>query len=145
MGSEMCIRDRPSSSTPVDEAMLAFREKTQQVVQVCMDKELAGSTEKSYDDILRLEVAHASKATGIEFLRMVTEEQFTALFSAVLVAHESHVKWSRIRALKAALVHWHKRRHTRCILDCWTAEMVAFWRGFSKQCSHDSCGKDPWF
>ena len=79
----------------------------------------------------------------MDFPPLVTITQFTSLFSAMLVRHEQQLSWSRVRALKAALTHWHQRRHMQCILDCWADEMSAFWRGFAQLCTHTSKGKQP--
>ena len=69
----------PSSTTDLDDDALAFRSKTQDVMQQCFDAQLAKSTEKSYEDILKLEVGAATKALNAELLPLVDIKQFTAL------------------------------------------------------------------
>ena len=100
----------------LDDAILDTRAKVQQAVQAFLDDELAASTIKTYDSVLR-EVAEAEAHLQMDILPMVDEQQFLALFGHFLHEHQGVVKWSRFRTLKAALVHWHRRRYTKTILD----------------------------
>ena len=133
------LPDPRQSSTNTED----FRAQTMTVISQCMQDELASSTVASYESVIKNEVANASHALDIDILPMVTEAQFFALFGALKAAHGEQLRWSRVRVLKTALVHWHKRRFTQCVFDSWTAPMSAFWNGLSRNCLHDSIGKVP--
>ena len=87
-----------------DGSVLDLRIKVQQTVQACLDDELAASTAKTYDSILR-EVTEAESQLKMDILPMVDEQQFLALFGHFLHENKGSVKWSRFRTLKAASSH----------------------------------------
>ena len=113
-----------------NEKVEEFRELAKQAVNLCYQSELAETTVKAYDTILRVEVDFAVQSMDVEVLPMVMESQFTALFGVMLLARHKaagdKLKWSRVRTLKSALMHWRKRRHTTCVFDGWTHSMGAF-------------------
>ena len=128
------------SDTPHD---AQFRQQTHDAVDRCLQSDLAVNTIKTYEALIKTEVAEVSAKLQIDFLAMITEGQFTTVFGALLVSHQEGLRWSRVRSLKAALTQWHRRRQQTCVFDNWTSSMTAFWNGLAKQCSHDTQGKEP--
>ena len=139
--TQLALHQWPTPELPqprgdVSADALAFRRKATAAIEDCFQSELAASTVQSYDSILRVEVGDAADQLQTELLPMIEEAQFQALFGAVLAKHgPKTLHWSRVRALKSALIHWHKRRHTQCVFDQWTPSTTAFWNGLARQCS----------
>ena len=98
------------SSTDDTEANKTFREATHAAVATCLQADLAASTIKTYESLIRHEVGLACAQLNVELLPMVTEAQFSAFFGSLLVTYKDELKWAKVRSIKAALIQWHKRR-----------------------------------
>lgn len=125
------------------EVHAATRQRALEATQACFDADLAASTIQSYDSLLLREVGQAQKSLNMDLLPMTEETQFLAFFGHLKAHHEEQLHWSRVRSLKSALLQWHKRRYTACVLTSWTPSMAAFWNGLSKSCIHEVKGKEP--
>ena len=125
----------------VSDPVKQHRQQVEASVQECFSNELATSTLKTYDSALQ-EVHEAAEFLQRDLLPMTDEAQFLLCFGHIKTKH-AQLKWSKIRTVRAALLHWHHRRHTKCILDNWSPTMAGFWNGLSKSCGHDSVGKQP--
>ena len=127
--AEWPIPALPPTITPENDDTTKLRALAQQAVTECFQNELAESTVKAYDTMLRLEVDFAARSLDVDLLPMIHESQLTALFGAMLARRwneKVNLKWSRVRTLKSALVHCRKRRHTTCVFDRWSHAMGAF-------------------
>ena len=125
----------------VPDTVKQHRQDVQASVQECFGNELADSTLKTYDSVLQ-EVVEASEYLQRDLLPMTEEAQFFLCFGH-LKNKRTQLKWSKVRSVRSALLHWHHRRHTKCVLDAWSPTMAGFWDGLSKSCGHESVGKQP--
>ena len=82
----------------------AFRDATHAAISSCLQADLAASTVKTYESLIRHEIGLASTQLNIDLLPMVTEAQFSALFGSLLVTYKDELKWSKVRSLKACAV-----------------------------------------
>ena len=129
--------DDNDEAVPSD--VLVHRQAVQRSIDECFANELAASTLKAYDTALQ-EVLEAANSLKTVLLPMTSELQSFQCFGYLKSKH-SDLKWSRVRTVRAAIMHWHKRRFTTCILDAWTSTLAGFWNGLSQSCSHASSGK----
>ena len=127
---------------PVAEKILEERQQTTNVVDLCLSKECADSTIKTYESLIAQEVGQAEQALDTLLLPLDTEDKFLALFGWIL-KNNADIKWSRVRSLRSALIKYHARRGQPSILTEWSPKMTALWAGLSKSAKHDSKGKDP--
>ena len=116
----------PQPAHPDDtDANKTFREATHAAIATCLQADLAASTVKSYESLIRHEIGLASTQLNVDLLPMVTEAQFSAFFGSLLVTHKDDLKWSKVRSIKAALIQWHKRRQQLCVFDERSPTMAA--------------------
>ena len=127
---------------PIDEETKMVRRQVLQSVNECLTKQNAPSTILSYESILNKEVGEAQNLLDTILLPLDSEQKFLALFG-FLKANSTELKWSRVQALKSALVKFHDRNNSYCIFSDWTPRMQAMWTGLSRSSAHASKGKDP--
>ena len=127
----------------VTEADTLFREQAHHELALCLDKELAASTLTTYNALLENEVQVAERNYKTKLLPMSTEAQFFGLFAVMKARRGEDLHWSRVRGVRAAVAKWHARNEVPCVMDVWLPKMVAFWNGLSRNCRHDTVGKEP--
>ena len=118
------------------------REDVLAQVNSLLGDENSSSTLRSYESLLRTEVRGAEDDLQVSLIPLDTEAKFLTLFGWV-ATNNTNLKWSRVKALKAALTKYHKLKSMPTILGQWSSPMAALWKGLSKQASHDSSGKTP--
>ena len=136
--SSLAWPEEASSSSSVQNK----REDVLAQVNSLLGDENTSSTLKSYESLLRTEVRGAEDDLQVSLIPLDTEAKFLTLFGWV-ATNNANLKWSRVKALKAALSKYHKLKNMPTILGQWSSPMAALWKGLSKHASHDSSGKTP--
>ena len=136
--SSLAWTDDASSSSTVQNK----REDVLAQVNSLLGDENSTSTLRSYESLLRTEVRGAEDDLQVSLIPLDSEAKFLTLFGWV-ATNNPNLKWSRVKALKAALSKYHKLKSMPTILGQWSSPMAALWKGLSKQASHDSSGKTP--
>ena len=114
-----------------------------EAITTCLQSELAESTLTTYQAALWREVPASEQSAGYRLLPMDAEHKFLQMYGGMLARYGQELHWSKVRAVRAAILKWHERNGFSDIMVEWTPKMRGFWAGFKKQCKHTGDGKEP--
>ena len=134
--------DGPGGAFPESANVLQERSDAIEAINTCLSSQNAPSTIKTYESLVNQEVGPAQLALDTVLLPLNSEDRFLALFGWIY-KNNQEIKWSRVRALKAALTKYHTQHAFTTILSAWTPKMAAMWKGLSRLTSHEVNGKEP--
>ncbi len=126
----------------VDEEVANKTKAVLEFVNSCLGNQNTKTTILTYETLIRKEVMPAEVQLETTLLPLDSEDKFLTLFGWLL-ANNPDIRWSRVRALKTALVKHHSRNNLPCILESWSPKMSALWAGLSRAASHEIRGKEP--
>ena len=131
--------DEPATTATPD-AIQHRRDEVKEKINQVLSMQNTSSTLRTYESLLKKEVGLAEDELQTSLLPLDSEQKFLALFGWLLT-NEPLIKWTRVKALKAALTKYHSLNKQPCILGDWTQPMSAMWAGMSKMAVHSSSGK----
>tara|TARA_B100000780_G_C21093677_1_gene440898 strand:+ start:153 stop:1682 length:1530 start_codon:yes stop_codon:yes gene_type:complete len=136
------IWNNPGCEMPISDETTTARESVLSTINECLAKQNTPATIANYESIMNIEVGNAEKSLDTTLLPLDSEVRFLSLFGFMRF-NNPNLKWSRVRALKSALMKYHTRNKLNSVLDVWTPQMSAMWAGLSRMASHEQNGKDP--